>query len=282
MNADKNRIRVYQSSAVGLIGWPVEHSRSPLMHNAAFAARGLDWEYVLLPTPPDQLRAILDRIRRGELAGANVTIPHKSAVMPLLDEIDSVAQAVGAVNTIVVRDGRLIGRNTDVIGFTRALSEMNVDVGGKPCAVLGAGGAARAVVHALGELGGHVTIYARDVAKARALIGPDGHARSLNDLARLERETTLVVNATPVGMAPHADASPWPDDVRLPASALAFDLIYNPRRTCWMDQAERCGARSINGLAMLLYQGAAAFEMWTGQAAPIDVMRAALERVEAS
>lgn len=262
---------------VGLIGWPVEHSRSSLMHNAAFAVGGLDWQYVLLPTPPDQLPAALERIRSGELAGANVTIPHKSAVMPLLDEVEPVARAIGAVNTIVPRGGRLIGRNTDVIGFTRALSETNVDVGGKPCAVLGAGGAARAVVHALRGLGGRVTIYARDVAKARALIGPDGQARSLNDLARLESETTLVVNATPVGMAPHIGASPWPDTVRFPAGALAFDLIYNPRRTRWMQQAERCGARSINGLAMLLYQGAAAFEMWTGQAAPIDVMRAALE-----
>jgi len=277
MNADKNRIRVYPCPVVGLIGWPAEHSWSPAMHRAAFAARSLDWEYVLLPTPPDQLQAALDGIRRGELAGANVTIPHKSAVMRLLDGVEPAAGAIGAVNTIVLRGDRLIGCNTDVVGFTRALSEMNIDVSGKPCAVLGAGGAARAVVHALRGLGGRVTIYARDVAKARALVAPDGQARSLNDLERLESETTLVVNATPVGMAPHADASPWPDDVKFPVGALAFDLIYNPRRTRWMAQAERCGARSTNGLAMLVYQGAAAFEMWTGQAAPIDVMRAALE-----
>ncbi len=247
------------------------------MHNAAFAACGLDWQYVLLPAPPDQLQAVLDRIHSGELAGANVTIPHKLAVMPLLDEVEPAAEAIGAANTIVVREGRLIGCNTDVIGFTRALSEMNVDVGGKPCAVLGAGGAARAVVHALRELGGRVTIYAREVARARALIGPEGQARSLSDLDRLESGTTLIVNATPVGMAPHVDASPWPDAVRVPAGALAFDLIYNPRWTRWMAQAERCGARSTNGLAMLVYQGAAAFEMWTGQAAPVEVMRAALE-----
>jgi len=262
---------------VGLIGWPVEHSRSPLMHNAAFAARGLDWQYVLLPTSFDQLQAALDQIRSGELAGANVTIPHKSAVMPLLDEVDPAAEAICAVNTIVVRDGRLIGCNTDAIGFTRALSETGVDVNGKPCAVLGAGGAARAVAHALKGLGGSVTIYARDVTKARALIGLDGQARSLDDLDQLERETILVVNATPVGMAPNVDASPWPDDVRFPAGALALDLIYNPRRTRWMAQAERSGARSTNGLAMLIYQGAAAFEIWTGHTAPVDVMRAALE-----
>ena len=280
MNADRNgirEIRVYPCPVVGLIGWPVEHSRSPLMHNAAFAARGLDWHYALLPTPPDRLQVTIDRIRSGELAGASVTIPHKSAVMPLLDEIEPAALSIGAANTIVVREGRLIGCNTDVIGFTRALSEMNVDVGGKACAVLGAGGAARAVVHALRGLGGRVTIYARDVAKARALIGSAGQARSLNDLDRLESETALVVNATPIGMAPRTNASPWPDDVKFPAGALAFDLIYNPRRTRWMAQAEQCGARSTNGLAMLVYQGAAAFEMWTGLAAPVAVMRAELE-----
>ncbi len=265
------------TKGVGLIGWPVEHSQSPRMHNAAFSACGLDGQYVLLPTPPDQLPAALDRIRSSELSGANVTIPHKAAVMPLLDEIDPVATAIGAVNTIIVRDDRLIGLNTDAVGFARALLEMSIDVRDRPCAVLGAGGAARAVVFALKQLDAQVTCYARDVAKVRSPIGLDGPARSLDDLDRLESQTILVVNATPVGMAPKVDASPWPAGVKFPAGALAFDLIYNPRRTRWMEQAEQCGARSMNGLAMLVYQGAAAFEMWTGHAAPLDVMRAALE-----
>ena len=265
------------TSLVGLIGWPVEHSRSPLMHNAAFVACSLDWQYVLLPTPPDQLQTALDRLRSGELVGANLTIPHKQAVMPLIDEIDPAATAIGAVNTLVSRNGRLIGYNTDAPGFTRALSEMRLDVGGKPCAVLGAGGAARAVAHALKALGARVTIYARDVSKARLLIGPDGQARSLAELDRLDSGSVLVVNATPLGMAPSVDASPWPDEARFPAGALAFDLVYTPRRTRWIEQAERAGARSTNGLAMLLYQGAAAFELWTGCAAPIEVMRVALE-----
>ncbi len=157
------------TKTVGLIGWPVEHSRSPAMHNAAFAALGLDWRYILLPTPPDQLEAVVARIRSGELQGANVTIPHKQAVMPFLDEIDPAAQAVGAVNTIVKQADRLIGFNTDTLGFKRALLETGVAVNDQPCAVLGAGGSARAVVYVLHELGAHITVYARDVEKARAL-----------------------------------------------------------------------------------------------------------------
>ena len=136
-----------QQSTVGLIGWPVEHSRSPDMHNAAFAALGLDWRYILLPTPPDQVEAVVARIRSGELQGANVTIPHKQAVMPFLDEIDPAAQAVGAVNTIVRRADRLIGYNTDTLGFKQALLETGVAVKDQACAVLGAGGSARAVLY---------------------------------------------------------------------------------------------------------------------------------------
>src|SRR5512137_404057 len=141
------------TKTVGLMGWPVEHSRSPAMHNAAFAALGLNWCYVLLPTPADQMAASVARIRSGELQGANVTIPHKQAVLPFLDAIDPAAQAVGAVNTIVRRGDRLIGFNTDTLGFKRALLETGVEVREQACAVLGAGGAARAVVYVLRELG---------------------------------------------------------------------------------------------------------------------------------
>ena len=258
---------------VGLIGWPVEHSRSPLIHDAAFAALDLDWRYMLLPTTADQLEAVLAWLRSGELSGANVTIPHKSAVLRLLDEIDPAADAIGAVNTIVRRGDRLIGYNTDAIGFTRSLLETGQDVTGQPCAVLGAGGSARAVIYVLRQLGARVTVYARDVAKAQSFME---ESHTLMELDQIDGETVLIVNTIPVGMSPNRDASPWPDDVPFPARALAFDLIYNPTRTRWMKQAERSGARSINGLMMLIYQGAAAFEMWTGRAAPVDVMQAAL------
>jgi shikimate dehydrogenase len=258
---------------VGLIGWPVEHSRSPAMHNAAFAAVGLNWRYILLPTPADQVEAVLARIRSGELQGANVTIPHKQAVMPFLDEIEPAAQAIGAVNTIVRRADRLMGFNTDTLGFRRALLETGVEVKGRPCAVLGAGGSARAVLYVLRELGAHITVYARDVDKARAV---HGDCRPLGALTEIDPATRLIVNTTPVGLAPHVDASPWPDQAPFPANALVFDLLNNPPQTRLMRQAERLGLRAVNGWNMLVYQGAAAFEKWTGRLPPIDVMQQVL------
>ena len=258
---------------VGLIGWPVEHSRSPAMHNAAFAALGLDWHYILLPTPPDQVEAVVARIRSGELQGANVTIPHKQAMMSYLDEIDPAARAVGAVNTIVKQADRLIGFNTDTLGFKRSLIETGVDVKDQPCAVLGAGGSARAVVYVLHELGARITGYVRDVEKAGAV---HADCRSLNMLPEIDPATKLIVNTTPVGLSPNVCASPWPDDVPLPKGALIFDLLNNPARTKLMQQAERAGLRAVNGWDMLVYQGAAAFEKWTGIEPPVDVMKHAL------
>lgn len=260
---------------VGLIGWPVEHSRSPAMHNAAFAAVGLKWRYILLPTPADQVKAVMARIRSGELQGANVTIPHKQAVMSFLDEIEPAAQAVGAVNTIVRRNDRLIGFNTDTLGFKRALLETGVEVQEQPCAVLGAGGSARAVVYVLRALGARITVYARDVEKARAV---HGDCRPLDTLREIDPATSLIVNTTPVGLAPNVDASPWPDDVPFPAKVLVFDLLNNPPRTRLMRQAEHLGLRAVNGWDMLVYQGAAAFEKWTGRVPPVDVMKQALEQ----
>ena len=258
---------------VGLIGWPVEHSRSPAMHNAAFKALDLDWHYILLPTPLDQLEAVAGRIRSGELSGANVTIPHKQAIMPFLDEIDPAAQAVGAVNTIVQRDGRLIGFNTDTIGFKRALLETEIAINDQPCAILGAGGSARAVVYVLRELGARVTVYARDVAKASVL---SSEARALSEVMHIDPATRLIVNTTPVGLSPNVAASPWPAAVPLPPQALVFDLLNNPPRTRLMQQAEEQGLRTVNGWGMLVYQGAAAFKSWTGVEPPVEVMLTAL------
>jgi shikimate dehydrogenase len=259
---------------VGLIGWPVEHSRSPAMHNAAFEALGLDWRYVLLPTLPDHLESVINRIRSGDLSGANVTIPHKQAVMRYLDEIDSAALAAGAVNTIVRRIDRLIGYNTDTLGFKRVLLETGVVIKDQPCAILGAGGSARAVVYVLRELGAQITAYARDAAKAAAL---SIEARALTDLTCIDPATRLIVNTTPVGMHPTVDASPWPGDALFPAHAWVFDLIYNPRQTRLMQQAVSAGLPASNGISMLVYQGAAAFGLWTGVEPPTDVMFKAIE-----
>jgi shikimate dehydrogenase len=243
------------------------------MHNAAFKALDLDWRYLLLPTPLDQLEAVVGRIRSGELAGANVTIPHKQAVMPFLDEIDAAARAVGAVNTIVRRDGRLIGFNTDTFGFKRSLLETGIVIENRPCAILGAGGSARAVVYVLRELGAWITIYARDVAKASVL---SSDARPLGEVAHANPATRLIVNTTPVGLSPNIAASPWPADVPLPPQALVFDLLNNPSRTRLMQQAEEQGLRAVNGWGMLVSQGAAAFKLWTGVEPPVEVMMTAL------
>ncbi len=263
------------TKTVGLIGWPVEHSRSPAMQNAAFAALRLDWRYILLPAPADQLGAVVARLRSGELQGANVTIPHKQAVMTYLDEIDPAAQAVGAVNTIVRRAERLIGFNTDTWGFKRALLETGIDVKDQACAVLGAGGSARAVVYVLRELGAHIVVYAREVEKARAL---HVECRPLEALGQMDVATRLIVNTTPVGLSPNSEASPWPGEVPFPMNALIFDLLNNPPRTRFMQQAEQAGLRAVNGWNMLVYQGAAAFEKWTGIAPPVEVMKQALKQ----
>jgi shikimate dehydrogenase len=238
-----------------------------------FEALGLDWRYILLPTPPDQIKSVVNRIRSGELSGANVTIPHKQAIMPFLDEIDSAAQAVGAVNTIVRRNNRLIGFNTDTFGFKRAVLETGMAITDQPCAILGAGGSARAVVYVLRELGAQITIYARDVAKASVL---SSQAQPLSDLAHMDLATRLIVNTTPVGLSPNVEASPWPDAVPLPPQVLVFDLLNNPPRTRLMQQAEEQGLRAVNGWGMLVYQGAAAFKLWTGLEPPVDVMMNAL------
>ncbi len=274
------------------------------MHNAAFAALGLDWHYVLLSTPADQIEVVIGRIRSGELQGANVTIPYKQVVMPYLDEIDPVARAVGAVNTIVRHDRRLTGFNTDTLGFKRALLETGVEVKDQPCAVLGAGGSARAVVYVLREWGARITVYARDVEKAWTLLSETlpGTRRSdddrgasfpaeriaqkdtlergapLSQLEHVDPATILIVNTTPVGLSPNVEASPWSDQASFPPQALVFDLLNNPPRTRFMRQAEQAGLRAVNGWNMLVYQGAAAFEKWTGMTPPVDVMKHALER----
>ena len=245
------------------------------MHNAAFAALGLDWRYILLPTPPDQLDAVVARIRSGELQGANVTIPHKQTVMPFLDQINPAAQAVGAVNTIVRQGDGLIGYNTDILGFKQALLETGVEVKDQACAVLGAGGSARAVLFVLRELGAHITVYARAVEKARAL---HADCRPLGALSEIDPATRLIVNTTPVGLSPQIEASPWPADAPFPADALIFDLLNNPPRTRLMQQAGQAGLRAVNGWNMLVYQGAAAFEKWTGITPPVEVMKQALEQ----
>ncbi|HRQ39401.1 MAG TPA: shikimate dehydrogenase [Chloroflexota bacterium] len=290
---------------LGIIGWPVAHSFSPAMQNAALADLGLNYVYVPLPVHPEEVSTAVSALPTLGFRGVNVTVPHKQAVMPLLDELEDAARAIGAVNTIVVNRNplsvtretdyglritdyelRMKGYNTDWAGFLADLNELGVGVNGRDCLVLGAGGSARAVVYALAKSGGRVQVVARRVEQAGELVaalrpyGGDGvMARPFTDLPIITATLTapLIVNTTPLGMTPHPEGSPWPDDLPLPPGAFLYDLVYNPRETTFMRQAQAAGLPAANGLGMLVYQGARAFELWTGQQPDVQVMRAVVE-----
>jgi shikimate dehydrogenase len=267
---------------IGLIGHPVAHSASPRMQNAAFASVGMDWTYELWPTPLEELPARLHDVRHApDIAGCNVTIPHKQNVMPALDQLSEHAGVLGAVNTIVKRDGALIGHNTDWLGFLADLRfhQFTPEPGARAL-VLGAGGSARGIVYALLHSGMRVQIVNRDAGRAAALADD---LRALGDVAAIARvhdaaAPALVVNCTSAGMEPNEHTSPWPEDAPFPADAFLYDLVYKPRRTRLMQQASAAGARAVDGIGMLAEQGAAAFELWTGipAARVAGVMRHAL------
>ncbi|MGQ9668168.1 MAG: shikimate dehydrogenase [Anaerolineae bacterium] len=266
----------------GIIGWPVEHSLSPVMHNAAFEALGLNWCYAAFPVPPELLGDAVQGLRALGIAGANVTIPHKEAVIPFLDVLSPAARAVGAVNTISVDGEYLLGDNTDVHGFLAALDRADVPLHGRRALVLGAGGSARAAVYGLLLRGAEVIIHARTPARARRLADD---MRAVVEGGRVEAvehapaEVDLVVNCTPVGMWPHHDGeSPLPANVQLRPSMAVMDLVYRPLETVLLRQARLAGARAVSGLEMLVWQGVVAFEHWTGREAPVEVMRQACLR----
>jgi shikimate dehydrogenase len=274
---------------VGLIGWPVSHSVSPAMHNAAFEALGLDWRYIPLPVDPqlpDAVRRAVCGLAALGMAGANVTVPHKQAVMAFVDRLLPAAQAIGAVNTLVVEaDGSLMGDNTDAAGFVADLAEHGVEPAGRRVLLLGAGGSARAVVYGLAQAGAErIAVLNRTPVTARALVdalqplAPDCplSAGALpQDAARLAPDADLIVNCTSLGMTPNGDTTPWPPDVSLRRGQVVYDLVYNPPQTVLLRQAAEAGAQAIGGLGMLVWQGALAFERWTGQPALVDVMRSA-------
>ncbi|MBI5304262.1 MAG: shikimate dehydrogenase [Chloroflexi bacterium] len=270
---------------VFLIGYPVKHSLSPAMQNAAFRALNLDWEYGLLETPRDQLGEVVARIRLDDCTGANVTVPHKEAVMPYLDDIADHARHVGAVNTIIKRDGKLIGDNTDVYGIVQTLTQALVKMRGARVAILGAGGAAHAAAFALAESGAaHIVIVNRTHTRAAMLAERvrgefprvTVTANETESLARAQ----IIINATPVGMTPREGESPM--TYAFPRHAVAFDLVYRPLQTRFLREAELAGARAIGGLGMLVHQGVEAFKLWTGYRVPdqimLDAAMAELER----
>jgi shikimate dehydrogenase len=274
---------------VGLFGWPTEHSVSPAMQNAAIDAMGLDWCYVPLPVAPEGISRAIEALRGLGLVGANVTVPHKQAVLPLVDELSEEARIVGAVNTIILRDQRLLGHNTDVAGFLQALQEVGMPARGRAI-VLGAGGAARAVVCALRQTASEILILNRTYERAQSLADEMGKGQSCRvvgatmDAVSLQTVldgASLLVNATSVGMWPDVKHSPWPGGVAYPTAVPLFDLVYNPQETVLMRMAREAGARAENGLGMLVHQGAESLRLWSGRDPDVSIMReACLEALE--
>ena len=269
-----------RTRVVGVMGWPVAHSLSPAMHNAAFQALGLDWAYVPLAVPPERLAAAVAGAAALGFAGVNVTIPHKQAVMDLVDDITPAARAIGAVNTLRF-NGQVFGDNTDWTGFLNALRDVGHDPTGQRAVILGAGGAARSIVYALASVNASVAVYNRSRERAEEIVtglsavfpGVQLEAHTLDALPQeLDRTPQLIVNTTSLGMAPRVEGTPWPSGLPIPAYATVYDLVYNPLATRFLKTAKAAGARAVDGLGMLVHQGAQAFTLWTGVAPPTDVM----------
>jgi shikimate dehydrogenase len=279
---------------VGVIGSPIAHSLSPLLHNAAFAALGLGgtWHSLAFEVAPGAAADALEAMRRADISGLSVTMPHKAAVAALVDERTEVARRLDAVNCIVNRDGTLLGTNTDGEGFVASLVRgAQFDPRGKRCLVIGAGGAARAVVLALAEAGASsVAVLNRTperASAASALAGPAGSVVPARPgaLAEVVGSADLVVNATPLGMAGASSASTeaWPVAPQLlHAGQVAADLVYAPRPTRWLVEAAATGAIGLDGLGMLVHQAAAQLVLWTGREPPVEAMWQAAEAAEAA
>jgi shikimate dehydrogenase len=278
---------------LGLIGYPLSHSLSPKIHNAALRACGLQGDYSLFPIHPDDSQALKDllaRVLSGEIRGLNVTIPHKQSVIPLLDELTDTAKTIGAVNTIYLRNDALVGDNTDAPGFLADLKnvfDFSSCILPPSALILGAGGSARSVVYALLNNGWSVTVAARRLEQAQQLADsftnyqlsrsiPSGPIMNLTDL-RLST-FDLLVNTTPLGMAPNTDQSPVPENTFLSKHTKIYDLIYNPRETKLVREARAQGLSATTGLGMLIEQAALSFEIWTRHDPSREIIQAATEK----
>ena len=257
----------------GIVGLPVSHSVSPAMHNAAFAAAGLDSVY--LPLPAADIDDFVEFARISLLKGASITIPYKVSIADRMDDVDPLARAVGAVNTLRVSGGRWEGANSDVAGFLRPLRDRHVDLAGVRAAVLGAGGSARAVVVGLASAGAAVTVHARNRSRAEQVAQIGGQV-SVGDWPPPPGSWDLLVNCTPVGMHPLVDRSPLPAEAL--SGRLVYDLIYNPSMTRLLCEARAAGCEIIGGLDMLVAQAQDQFQWWTGIRPDAAVMRAAATR----
>jgi len=271
---------------LGLIGYPLGHSLSPKIHAAALKACGLQGDYSLFPIPPENTQALKDllaRVRAGELHGLNVTIPHKQNVIRLMDELTPTAQAIGAVNTVYLKDEKLIGDNTDAPGFLsdlkRFVNRETSKQGNGFALVLGAGGSARAVVYALTNGGWNVTLAARRMEQAQQLANSFTSCtlRVADYSSFIFHPSSLIVNTTPLGMSPNIETSPLPENTVLSKNTFVYDLVYNPRETKLVKDARAQGLKASTGLGMLIEQAALAFERWTGHTPPRDILRTATD-----
>jgi len=281
---------------LGLIGYPVSHSLSPKIQNAALKACGLEGDYLLFPIAPDDMRALkdlLNRVRAGDITGLNVTIPHKQNVIQFMDELTPTAKAIGAVNIIYLRENKLIGDNTDAPGFLKDLNNFltespspilgeGLGVREKSALLLGAGGSARSVTYSLLNDGWNVNIAARRMEQAQQLADsfPNCEIRITNYSSFMLHPSSyaLLVNTTPIGMTPNADQSPLPENTSLSKHIKIYDLVYNPLETKLVRDARAQGLSATTGLGMLIEQAALSFELWTGLTAPREIMRASIEQ----
>ncbi len=265
----------------GLIGDPVAHSLSPVMHNTAFQSLSLNYAYIPFKVNSEALGKAINGMRALHIRGLNVTIPHKVAVIPLLDKLDHQAMMIGAVNTVVNDNGILTGYNTDAGGFLQSLTENNIEITGKKVLILGAGGAARSISFALMEKNVQISLLNRSIEKANVVadllntrFGKKVEVSELNEdnLQRDLHNCDLVVNTTSAGMHPNSNETPIPAHL-LKKTLIIYDIIYSPIITRLMRDAGMQGARVVGGVDMLVWQGAQAFEKWTGRSAPVKIMK---------
>jgi shikimate dehydrogenase len=277
----------YKEELVGVFGFPVAENPTCVMQQAAFTAAALNWRYLTIEVPPEELPAAMRGMRAMGFRGINLTIPHKIAVMPLLDEIMPDAKMIGAVNTVRVAGGKLIGENTDGKGFLRGLREdARVDPGGKKVVILGAGGAARAIAMELALAGaGKITVVNRDTERGEAMLG-DLVSRTKSNAEfvawvgafHVTADVDVLVNATSIGIFPDVDLMPPVNLDGVRPSLLVCDAVPNPPETALIREARRRGLKTLTGLSMLVYQGVIGFEMWTGEKPDEKVMKRALEQ----
>ena len=272
---------------LGIFGWPVAHSKSPQMHESAAQALGIALRYERFEVAPEGLAEAVRAKHAAGIDGYNLTVPHKVAIMSLVDEVAPAARAIGAVNTVVRRGGRYLGDNTDAPGFVRSLDDAGIQLRGANVVVLGAGGAARAAVVGLADAGAaEIRVLSRRPEQSKALcrsladaVGCNLEAAPLGEAGRYFGGASLLVQATSATLESNPDAQAFADSLpieALPEGAAVVDMVYKPLETTLLARANARGLPTIDGLGMLLHQGAIAFEMWTGFAPPLDVMRSAL------